>query len=137
MKHCFFLLSSFLVLSFANAKTRTVCNYPNKAGQDSTIQAAIGKSSNGDTILVQGSPVEYAGFTINNIRLTIIGPGWWPLRQMVPTLALTAKVKTSFINGAGASGTELQGLHFVAKVVSDKPDIIDRFCVAYNQGLCT
>lgn len=130
MKHSFVLLSSFLLVLFANAKTRTVCNYPNKAGQDSTIQAAIGKSSNGDTILVQGSPVEYAGFTINNIRLTIIGPGWWPLRQMVPTLALTAKVKTSSINGAGASGTELQGLHFVASgseslIISNSASIND------------
>ncbi len=93
----------------AHATVRTVCSYPMDIAQYDTLQTAINASTTGDTILVQGSTVSYGTSTIQDKKLTIIGPGWSPLRQ---NPALKAMVDLIIINGAASSGTELQGLYF-------------------------
>ncbi|HEX7844293.1 MAG TPA: hypothetical protein VF476_00755 [Chitinophagaceae bacterium] len=109
MKQFFlFLLSGLCVNMYATV--RTVSNNPATLGQFSTIQAAIDASSNGDTVYVQGSPVRYAGFTIQDKRLTIIGPGWYPTQNFQPFKA-TIEGNVA-INGMGSSKSELQGLDF-------------------------
>src|SRR4249919_2132294 len=75
MKKIFLILSS-VVCVHAFATVRTVSNNPNTLAQFNTIQAAIDASLSGDTIYVQGSPTRYAGFVIQDKRLTVIGPGW-------------------------------------------------------------
>ncbi len=53
----------------------TVSNLPNSPGQYSDLQEAINTSSDGDTILVSGSPISYDSVAV--IRpLTIIGDGY-------------------------------------------------------------
>jgi len=71
----FTLFLSFLFSVNVFATVRTVCNNPSTLAQYNTIQAAITASASGDTIYVHGSPTRYAGFTITDKRLTIIGPG--------------------------------------------------------------
>jgi hypothetical protein len=93
--------------SFVNATVRTVSNNAASIAQFSTIQAAIDASSNGDTVYVQGSPVSYAGFTISNKQLVVIGPGWSPDKSL-PHLATMSSLIS--LTGAGTSGTEIQGL---------------------------
>ncbi len=92
-----------------HATIRTVCNYPVNVAQYNDIQSAINASGNGDTILVQGSPVTYEPAIVDDKRLTLIGPGWSPVRLVSP---LTAKVKRITINGIPSSGTEIQGFVF-------------------------
>ncbi len=111
-KPVFFFAAITFMLFFvtqANANTHTLCNFPVNVAQYNSLQVAIDESGTGDTILVQGSPVAYGHAEINDKRLTIIGPGWKPLRQQPSPNAI---VEYILINGAASSGTEIQGLYF-------------------------
>jgi hypothetical protein len=114
MKKLFFGFALCATIA-VQATVRTVSNFPTNVAQFSTIQAAIAVSANGDTIYVHGSPNQYAGFTINALRLTIIGPGWTPNKQ----LPFDAVVNTDIagtgvqLTGTATSGTEIQGMAFV------------------------
>jgi hypothetical protein len=99
------LVATFMVI-IANATILTVNNNPAGFAQYNTIQAAINAAESGDTILVHGSETVYAGFTINNKKLAIIGPGVFPDKN----LGVRATVQSSVITGAGATGSEVQGL---------------------------
>ena len=113
MKQFFlFLLTCLCVNVFATV--RTVSNNPSTIAQFSTIQAAIDVSVNGDTVYVQGSPTQYAGFTIQDKRLTIIGPGWYPLQSFQPFKATIGS--NVDIKGVASRKTELQGLDFFSSV---------------------
>lgn len=121
MKQFFlFLLTCLGVNVFATV--RTVSNNPTTIAQFSTIQAAVDVSVNGDTIYVQGSPTPYSGFTIQDKRLTIIGPGWYPLQSFQPFKAIIGTNVN--INGVASRKTELQGLDFFSSVsiLSTAPD---------------
>ena len=97
----FFLLTSLCVNAFATV--RTVSNNPTTLAQFSTIQDAVNASSNGDTIYVHGSPTRYAGFTIQDKRLTVMGPGWYPLQSFQP---YKATIETNVnINGVASRKT--------------------------------
>ncbi|MEO8772080.1 MAG: hypothetical protein ABI402_18420 [Ferruginibacter sp.] len=104
-----FAITFILLIQVASATTRTVCNYPLNVAQYNDIQSAIDASNAGDTILVQGSVVTYETAIIQDKRLTLIGPGWSPVRNTAP---LTAKVKRITINGTASSGSEIQGFVF-------------------------
>ena len=104
------------------ATVRTVSNNPVSLAQYSTIQAAVNASASGDTIYVQGSPAKYAGFTIQDKRLTIIGPGWSPAQNFQ---AFKATIETAVaINGIASRKTEIQGLDFSISVsiITNNPD---------------
>src|SRR5258705_1145877 len=104
------------------ATVRTVSNVPSTLAQYNTIQAAVDASASGDTIYVQGSPTHYAGFTILNKRLTIIGPGWSPAQNFQ---AFKATVETAVaINGIASRKTEIQGLDFALSIsiLTSNPD---------------
>jgi hypothetical protein len=117
---CLILSICLCVNVFATG--RTVSNNPTTLAQFSTIQDAVTASSNGDTIYVQGSPTRYAGFTIQDKRLTIIGPGWSPAQNFQ---AYKASINDNVnINGVASRKTEMQGLHFASNVsiLSSTPD---------------
>src|SRR5678815_4149484 len=80
MKPLFLFLSLGLCINVF-ATVRTVSNNPTALAQFNTIQDAVNASVNGDTIYVHGSPTPYPGFTIQDKRLTIIGPGWSPAQN--------------------------------------------------------
>lgn len=97
------------------ATVRTVSNTPNVA-QFTTIQLAIDASANGDTVYVYGSPNEYAGFTILDKRITVIGPGWAPNKNL-PLTAIVNGVTLRDSPAAGSpSGSELHGLVFTGSI---------------------
>lgn len=108
-----FILPLLLIIcTGAFATIRTVSNNPSTLAQFNTINAAIAASSNGDTVLVHGSPNQYGGFTLSGKRLTIIGPGWAPNKNA----PFTALVQQSSIFSTEASNSEIQGLVFVGSV---------------------
>lgn len=97
------LLLFFSLFGFsAFATIRTVSNL-DAAAQFSTIQAACDASQSGDSIYVLGSTIEYSGFTINNKKLAVFGPGWSPF---VGNIVFS----TCNLTGVGASGSEIHGL---------------------------
>lgn len=91
------------------ATIRTVSNSPSTIAQFSTIQAAINASSSGDTVHVNGSPFNYENFTINNKRLTIIGPGFAPDKE----IGNLATVGEGIITGTGSANTVIMGMRFI------------------------
>lgn len=111
------LLFSLMTASlFTLATVRTVSNSPATLAQFTTIQAAIDASADSDTVYVYGSPNNYVGFTILDKRITVIGPGWAPDKN----LPLTAIVEGAAIRnspaGGSPDGSELQGLNFISDV---------------------
>lgn len=112
----------FLMLAITNfATVRTVSNTPATLAQYNTIQAAIDASASGDTVYVHGSPNDYAGFTILDKRLVVIGPGWSPDKSF----PFTARVGSTFIGGTTGdpltnptNNTEIHGLIFTTNVQS-------------------
>lgn len=112
MKQFFLLILSGLCINMF-ATVRSVNNSPGTVAQYTTIQAAVNASANGDTIYVHGSSVQYAGFTITDKRLVVIGPGWSPMQSFMP---YPATVLDLAINGSGSSNTEIQGLTFLTAV---------------------
>ena len=134
-----FLLTGLCVNIYATV--RTVSNNPSTIAQFNTIQAAVNASSSGDTIYVQGSPTRYGGFSIQDKRLTIIGPGWYPAQNFQP---FKATIETNVdIIGAASRKTELQGLDFFSTVsiLNTAPDslrfIRNQFEAAIYLGFTT
>lgn len=78
-----FLFSTLAVLFSIStfATVRTVFNGTPSPGYFSTVAAAVTASSDGDTIYVMGSSGSY-GSTIINKKLTIIGPGVFPKKDL-------------------------------------------------------
>ena len=111
---CLILSLSFCADLFATV--RTVNNVAGSTAQYTTIQAAVNASASGDTIYVHGSADQYAGFTIADKRLVVIGPGWSPMQNFAP---FKASVYDITISGAGASNTEIQGLHIVTNIAAN------------------
>jgi hypothetical protein len=120
MKQLLFLMSMNICMNIYGT-VRTVSNNPANLAQYNTIQAAVNASSSGDTILVHGSPVRYAGFTITDKRLTIIGPGWAPMQNFS---AFKATVDDITINGVNSKHTEIQGMNvfMTVSINTSNPD---------------
>jgi hypothetical protein len=139
------IFTSILLTVFAAplfATIHTVSNSPATLAQFNNIQSAVTAAATGDTIYVHGSPNLYAGFTQTNKRLTIVGPGWGPDKN----LPFTAVVNGCTISGTTSSGSEYQGLVFNSTIsmASSHPDNI-RFIrnhfagpsISINQGATT
>lgn len=119
------LLFAFTFVLFqlsSRATIHTVSNVPSTIAQFNTIQAAADAAESGDTIYVHGSPNSYAAFTISFKKLTVIGPGWSPNKN----LPFTAIVNGMTITGAACSGSEIQGLVLTSTITinSQRPDNI-------------
>lgn len=105
------LLLFFSLFCFsATATIRTVSNL-DAAAQFSTIQAACDASQSGDSIYVSPSIYNYAGFSINEKKLAVFGPGWSPFVGGAATIQYACS-----LSGTGASGSELHGLILLAGI---------------------
>lgn len=112
----FILLLIGLLVFDAQATVRTVSNTPATLGQFNTIQAAIDASANGDTVYVYGSPNVYAAFTILDKRITVIGPGWAPDKDLPLQAVVNGAVLRNSPAGGSPDGSELHGLVFTSTV---------------------
>ncbi len=131
MKQLFSIL--FLALTAgAFATVHTVSNTPSTLAQFNTVQAAVNAAASGDTIYVHGSPNQYAAFTQTNKQLTIMGPGFFPDKN----LPFTAQIQGCTITGATSSNSEYHGLTFVTalQISSAHPDNL-RFIRIHFAGI--
>jgi len=111
MKKNIFLL--FVIISFASSATvRTVSSNPSTLGQFSNIQAAIDASADSDTVYVYGSPNIYPAFTITDKKITVIGPGWAPDKNLPLTATVAGVTINNSAAGGSPDGSELHGLVF-------------------------
>jgi len=109
MKIIFFLTLLVLSTFTAMATVRTVSNSPVTLAQYNTIQAAIDASASGDTVYVHGSGAGYAGATIQDKKIALIGPGWSPntnpaLKAFVGSIVLSGTSDHSLIQGLYLQG---------------------------------
>jgi hypothetical protein len=111
-KYLSLIVCLLFAASYSHAIIRTVSNLPSTLAQFNTIQAAVNASSAGDTVYIHGSPTAYAAFTITDMQLVIIGPGWSPNKN----LPFSASVPGITITGTASSNTEIQGLVITSTV---------------------
>jgi len=107
----FLLLSVFLLFASTTYAARHRVNNQGMGAQFSTINAAIGAATPGDTIYVEGSPINYNGFSCSK-RVIIIGPGYFLANNPETQANLySATVGNSSFN-SGSSGSVVMGLKF-------------------------
>ncbi len=112
MKKVLFFFVVLVVNVNVFGTVRTVSSNPATLGQFSTIQAAIDASADSDTVYVYGSPNTYATFNIIDKRITVIGPGWSPDKNLpLQAIVAGATIRNSPAGGS-PDGSELQGLVF-------------------------
>lgn len=99
-----------------SATIRTVSNAPSTLAQFSTIQDAIDASSDGDTVYVYGSPNTYASFIIADKKITVIGPGWSPDKNLPNTAVVAGCFIRNTAAPGSANGSEIHGLVFSSTV---------------------
>jgi hypothetical protein len=116
MKKTIILSLTLIIAVSAFATVRTVSSNPSTLGQFSTIQAAIDASADSDTVHVYGSPNTYAGFTILDKKITVIGPGWAPDKNLPLQAIVGGAVVRNSPAGGSPDGSELQGLVFITPV---------------------
>ncbi len=90
-----------------NNRVWTVDNNPSAQANYTTIDAAISAATNGDTILIQPSPQNYDGFTLNK-KLVIYSRG---AHGHLVDKDKNVTVGSSSVN-ADASGSTIEGLYF-------------------------
>lgn len=101
--------------AYAHAAVYTVSNHQANVAQFTTIQAAIDSAADGDTVYIHGSSANYAGFNLVDKKLTLIGPGWAPDKN-IPLQAIIntgCNIRNSQAVGS-PSGSKLQGLLFTS-----------------------
>ncbi len=116
MKKVFVLTFVLFVSNAAFCTVRSVSSNPSTLGQFSTIQAAIDASVDSDTVYVYGSPNVYAAFTIVDKKITVIGPGWSPDKNLPLTATVNGAVIRNSPAGGSPDGSELHGLLFTGSV---------------------
>lgn len=108
------ILFSFMVFGLTVCATvRTVSNSPATLAQFTTIQAAVDASADSDTVYVYGSPNVYAAFNIVDKKITVIGPGWLPDKNLPLQALITSVNLRNSPAGGSPDGSELHGLVFI------------------------
>jgi hypothetical protein len=106
------IIGSLILHVLVFATVRTVSNVPSSLAQFNTIQAAIDACSSGDSVYVYGSPVVYDAFNIVDKKITVIGPGWLPDKNLPLTAIVNGGAIRNSPSSSGADGSEVQGLVF-------------------------
>ncbi|MBI1768500.1 MAG: hypothetical protein HYR67_09010 [Bacteroidetes bacterium] len=116
MKTVILFLFAWAIANNTMATVRTVSSNPSNLGQFNTIQAAIDASVDGDTVYVYGSPNTYASFQITDKKITVVGPGWSPDKNLPLSATVTGATLRNSPAGGSPDGSELQGLVFTSTV---------------------
>jgi hypothetical protein len=112
------ILSAMCMAMTAQATVLRVSNVTNSGAPYTTIPAAIDAAVNGDTIMVDGSPVAYneqtgtTGSLNINVRVVLMGPGYLLTQNGVQSNGdLTAEISRNIKISEGAAGTIIQGVN--------------------------
>ncbi|HMP99338.1 MAG TPA: hypothetical protein PKC24_06115 [Cyclobacteriaceae bacterium] len=122
MKTTLILIISLLAFT-VQATVRTVSNNPASIAQFNTIQAAIDASADSDTVYVYGSPNTYDAFTILDKRITVIGPGRAPVKNLPLQALINGASLRDSPAGGSPNGSELHGLVFINTVTLSRNQV--------------
>ncbi|MCK9612164.1 MAG: hypothetical protein PHR81_02785 [Bacteroidales bacterium] len=75
-KQFYIMFAVIMITAFTTQAARIRVNNQGLGAPHTTINAAINAAASGDTIYVEGSPVNYSGFSCSK-RVVIIGPGYF------------------------------------------------------------
>jgi hypothetical protein len=118
MKKVFYAILSVLSFQPVFAEVFTVSNAAVSPGQYASIGAAIAAASTGDTILIQGTGINYGNFTVNK-KLVFIGPGHNPTDKQNVSPAMVDNILLT----TGGSSSAFYGLSISYIYISTANDI--------------
>jgi hypothetical protein len=111
-KQILFTTLLFSLAIQAIAAKHTVSNNQTNTAQFTNIQDAVNAANDGDTILVHGTPNIYPSFDLVDKKMTFIGPGWAPDKNIALPAIIAGCTFRNSANPGSPSGSELQGLIF-------------------------
>lgn len=133
MKKSLLLLGiSLMMFNLSFATTRTVSNSPEGGAEYSSLQAVYAASNHGDTILVEGTNIDY--YLPNNSYMekgiTFIGIGFNPEKQSPRKTRFSTTGWNHFVIIGAGSGSRFYGIEFVSPVRLDQgvSDLIFEDC---------
>lgn len=101
------LLILIVALKFANATVLTVSNNPTGGAQFATILAAYTSATNGDTLMLEGTPTNYDAPHPWGKQLVVIGTGYNPNKANTQVTLLS-----SFEIGSSGNNSKFYGIVF-------------------------
>ena len=125
MKKKIVFLAALCLTMGAYANILRVNNVDSSAPYAS-IAAAVAAAADGDTIMVDGTSVDYDDVTINK-RLVVIGPGYWLRKNEIATEA--AQDATIGAITTTQEGTVLMGLQPRNITINASKTIVKRCCI--------
>ena len=103
------LFSLLFLAAFAVQATQiTVSSDPNRVAQYTNVQSAIDDATDGDTLLIYGSPSSYGDIVINQKSLVLIGEGYNSNLSLITSFGTVGIGR--FDSNNSANGTTLLGL---------------------------
>jgi len=117
MKKTISLIAFFMLTAYAGfATVRTVSNHPAGGSQYTSLQTAYNASTNGDTLLIEGTDIPYFMTGCPFVwakSLTVIGIGFNPNKQLPKrTVIRNTDCDGVFHIGSGGSGSSFYGIEF-------------------------
>lgn len=131
------ILSAMCMAMTAQATVLRVSNVTNSGAPYATIPAAIEAAVDGDTIMVDGSPVAYneqtgtTGSLDINVRVVLMGPGYLLTQNGVQSNGdLAAEISRAIKISEGGAGTIIQGLNLSSASALDiqVPNVVITRC---------
>ena len=124
MKKKIVFMATFLFAIVANANILRVNNVDSSAPY-STINAAVTAAVDGDTIIVDGTSIDYDAAKLNK-RLVLIGPGYWLLENGIATESAHAATINEI--NVQAEGCVITGMYVTGAVVINGAKTIVNKC---------
>ena len=123
MKPIFTLLTLLLFVLNVQATVRTVSNDPAGGSQFSTLQTAYNASASGDTLLLEGTGLNYTLGEYWNKNLVVIGIGFNPQKQNPRrsqiSMAWPSGGQPMFGVNTNAGGSKFYGIDFTTNYFGD------------------
>ena len=115
-KLIFSLIACIGIFSQGHATVRTVSNDPLGGAQYNSLQAAVNASSNGDTMLIEGTNIPY-GLDCHarwNKSITVIGIGFNPQKDNPRKVFFSITCGPDwFVINNGGNGSKIYGIEFL------------------------
>ena len=129
IKRTLFICTAITCLVMATQASTLRVNNTDPSSPYATLNDAVEAASDGDTIMVEGSSINYGDITINK-KLVLIGPGYW-LREngIVTEAGYSAKVHTLTTM---SEGTVIMGIYSDNQIIVGAPKTIIRRCAVVS-----
>lgn len=129
-KQILFIAAAIVAVASFAQTSHTVSNNPANPAQFTEIQAAINAASDGDTIYVAGSDIQYGNVLVNK-RLVLIGSGY-ELNGVNSRTSITQLDIVADVDNGGGSGSNISGFIVFGDFDGDPDQMISDIVVERN-----